>query len=407
MCKLCKLYFAIFFLAGVFALGSRQRAAAQSQPSNVDRIFARAVALHQAGDIEGAIHEYQTLLAVNPNRVDARSNLGAAYARLGRYQDAIEQYKSALALDERNSTIRFNLALAFYKAAYITDAAAEFSRIVGSQPENKNAVFLLADCYLQLGEHKKVIELLSPHEATYGNERALAYLLGTALIYDNQTEKGQLLIDRILRDGDSAEARLLIGTAHLMAREHQNAIKEFERAIELNPKLPAVHSLYAKAMLSSGEVERARKSFQDELEINPNDFEANLYLGLLLKQDQENEKALGYFQRALMVRPRELNVRYFIGSLYVTLGKTADAQRMLEDVVKDAPDFVEAHVSLATVYYRLKRKEDGDRERVVIQKLNAERQARAPGAQDSLGPAYRGEKFPNVKPFPKQENKQR
>ena len=45
-------------------------------------------------DIERAIHEYQPLLAINPNRVDARSNLGAAYARLGRYQDAIAQYKS-------------------------------------------------------------------------------------------------------------------------------------------------------------------------------------------------------------------------------------------------------------------------------------------------------------------------
>lgn len=406
MYKLCKLNAANCFLAGVFLLAASHRAGAQAQPIEADRIFARAVALHQAGDIEGAIHEYQSLLAINPNRVDARSNLGAAYAQLGRYQDAIEQYKSALAVDERNSTIRFNLALAFYKAAYITDAATELSRSIGSQPENKNAVYLLADCYLQLGEHKKVIELLSPREATYGNDRGLAYLLGTALIHDNQIEKGQVLIDRILRDGDSAEARLLIGTAHLIARDHQNAIKEFERAMELNPKLPAVHLLYAKALLSSGEVERARKAFQNELEINPNDFEANLYLGLLLKQDQENEKALGHFQRALMVRPRELNVRYFIGSLYVALGKTAEAQRMLEAVVKEAPDFIEAHVSLATAYYRLKRKEDGDRERDLIHKLNAERQARAPGAQDSLGPAYRGEKLPDLKTFPKQENKQ-
>jgi len=402
---MCKPNGTICLLAGVYLLlASGVRAATQAQYGDVDRIFARAVQLHQAGDIEGAIHEYQSVLAMSPNRVDARSNLGAAYARLGRYEDAIEQYKSALALDGRNATIRFNLALAFYKAAYITDAAAEFSRIVGSQPENKSAVFLLSDCYLQLGEHKKVIELLSPLEATYSNDRALAYMLGTALIQDNQTEKGQLLIDRILHEGDSAEARLLMGTAHAMAHEYPNAAKEFERAIELNPKLPTLHSAYAKTLLRLGEVERAGKAFQEELEINSNDFEANLYLGLLLKQDQENEKALGHFQRALLVRPRELNVRYFIGSLYVALGKAAEAQRMLEAVVKEAPDFVEAHVSLATVYYRLKRKEDGDRERDVIHKLNAQRQANAPGAQDGLGPAYRGEKIPEVKPFPKQEN---
>jgi hypothetical protein len=53
----------------------------------------------------------------------------------------------------------------------------------------------------------------------------------------------------------------------------------------------------------------------------------------------------------------------------------------LEAIVKDSPQFTEAHVSLATVYYRLKRKEDGDRERAIVQKLNAEAQAREPGAR--------------------------
>ena len=50
-----------------------------------------------------------------------------------------------------------------------------------------------------------------------------------------------------------------------------------------------------------------------------------------------------------------------------------------DPIVKAAPSFVEAHVTLATVYYRLKRKEDGDRERAIVQKLNAEAQAKQPG----------------------------
>ena len=40
-----------------------------------------------------------------------------------------------------------------------------------------------------------------------------------------------------------------------------------------------------------------------------------------------------------------------------------------------------AHVSLATVYYRLHRKQDGDRERDIVLKLNAEKQAAEPGAK--------------------------
>src|SRR5262249_61306289 len=82
---------------------------------NPEKIFARAVQAHQSGDIEGAIREYQAYLALRPERVDARSNLGAALARLGRYADAIEQYKRALSLDRDNQDIRFNLAVAYYK----------------------------------------------------------------------------------------------------------------------------------------------------------------------------------------------------------------------------------------------------------------------------------------------------
>jgi tetratricopeptide (TPR) repeat protein len=387
----------IWFLACTFlAFASSLQSTSQAQVA--DRIFARALQLHQSGDLEGAIREYQAVLSINPSRIDARSNLGAAYARLGRYEEAIREYKQALLLDDQNAIIRFNLALAYYKAAYIAEAAEQLSQVIQAQPENKNAILLLADCNLQLGNYKEVIELLSPLEVKYGNDRAFAYMLGIALIHTGQVEKGQLWIDHILRDGDSAEAWVLMGTAHMMARDYASALKELERAMELNPKLPQVHSLYGQVLLKMGDRDRAIKAFQDELAIGPNDFAANLYLGVLLKQDQKNEQALAYLQRALMIRPRDLSARYFIGSLYLALGKAAEAQRMLEELVKEAPDFIEAHVSLATAYYRLKRKEDGDRERAIIEKLNAERQARAPGAQEGLGPAYRGEKVPDLKP---------
>ena len=46
--------------------------------------------------------------------------------------------------------------------------------------------------------------------------------------------------------------------------------------------------------------------------------------------------------------------------------------------MKEHPNFVEARVLLASVYYRLDRKADGDREQALIQKANAEEQAKQP-----------------------------
>ena len=61
-------------------------------------------------------------------------------------------------------------------------------------------------------------------------------------------------------------------------------------------------------------------------------------------------------------------------------GETERALPLLEAIVKEAPKFLEAHVTLATVYYRLKRREDGDRERAIVDRLNKAIQAKQPGA---------------------------
>jgi tetratricopeptide (TPR) repeat protein len=352
---------------------------------DVERTLARAVQLHQAGNLEAAVREYQTFLAARPERIEARSNLGAALARLGRYQEAIEQYQRALTLDGKNHAVRLNLALAYYKMARMVSAAKELEQLVTAQPDNPKITLLLADCYLQAGEYGKVIALLAPQEPAHRTDspedRALAYLLGTALIRNERVTEGQVLIERIMRTGESAESHLMIGMTYLMIGESGNAVKEFEAAIKLNPKLPMLHTAYGKALAMTGNTDRASEAYRQELANNPNDYEANLQLGVIIKQDQKPDEALPYFERALLVRPGEPNARFYLQTIRVLQGKLQEALPALEQLVKDAPDFVEARVQLASVYYRLKRKTDGDREQAIIARLNAERQAKQAGAK--------------------------
>ena len=104
-------------------------------------------------------------------------------------------------------------------------------------------------------------------------------------------------------------------------------------------------------------------------------------MGALLRQDQKNQEALSYFERALRSRPGDPGARFQIASVHFTQGNIDQALAELEQLVRDSPQFSEAHVTLATIYYRLKRKADGARERAIVQKLNAERQATEPGVQ--------------------------
>ena len=96
----------------------------------------------------------------------------------------------------------------------------------------------------------------------------------------------------------------------------------------------------------------------------------------MLRQDHDYDGARKLLARALRVRPGDFRAEFQLASVNLAAGKLDEARAALESILKRAPQFVEAHVSLATVYYRLGRKADGDREKALAQKLTMEERAK-------------------------------
>jgi Tfp pilus assembly protein PilF len=353
-------------------------------------LFAEAVRLHQARQLDAAADAYGRFLKEQPRNVEALSNLGAVLAAQGRYDDAIARYRDALAIDARRTAVRLNLAVALQKAGRAGDAANELERVVAEAPQNRNAIVLLAECRVRLGEYGKAAALLTPLHEQNPEDRAVTYLLGVSLVEDEQVNRGKLILDQILRDGDSPETRLLTGAAKLSAGEYAAARADLRRSAEMNPALPMVHGFLGRALMNLGDLPGAAEEFRRELQSDPNDFDANLFLGVLLKQDNALEEAMARFEKAAALRPGEPAAAYQVGALRLRFGQTDGAREVLEQVVAAAPDFVEAHVSLALVYYRVKRKADGDHEQDIVRELERKAQEQQPGARAG-GEAYRGE----------------
>ena len=356
--------------------GQQDTSGLTPQPSPAQSILIHAIRLHQSGHFEEAIREYRLFLKEQPDTFIARANLGAALAHEGRYAEAIEEYSKALKLQPGNPQVELNLALAHYKALELGEAARELVALNARAPENLNIALLLGDCYFRMGEYKKAVALLGPFETSHPQERALIYLYGMSLIRDGQVEKGEIEVNKILSHGNSAEAHLMLGAARLAIYDNAGAIDELSVAIKLNPKVPLANYLYGRALLTLGHREEAMKHFRAELAIDPNEFGPNLYLGVLLNQSQEYKEAAPYLTRALQVRPGNPAVRFQMALGQIGNGNLEQARKMLEGILKGSPDFLDAHVSLAQVYYRLRMKKEGDRERTIIARLNAEKQAR-------------------------------
>jgi Flp pilus assembly protein TadD len=352
----------------------------QGTPSSVNpdprAILIRAIQLHRSGKFDEAIREYRKCLALDPENFLARADLGAALAHQGRYTEAIREYKQALRIQPGNQEVELNLGLAHYKAMQLNDAIRELLPLHGAEPGNLQISLLLGDSYFRLGEYRKTADLLAPLEAAQPQQRALNYLLGMSLIRVGQIKQGEVLVDKILRNGDSPEAHLMLGEAHLAINDTAGAINELSQALKLDPKIPLAHGLYGRALLEAGFRVKAMQAFQEELAIDPNEFQPDLYIAYMLNQEQKYKEALSYLGRALQVRPGSPRAEYQVALAEIGMEKLTDARKTLDALVKQSPTFVEARVSLARVDYRLNLKQDGDRQQAMVAKLNAEIQAR-------------------------------
>jgi tetratricopeptide (TPR) repeat protein len=368
------LCFALSLLA--FALCAQQPA------SNLDALLQQAIALHQAGDLDGAIRAYRDFLAVQPDSLQARSNLGAVLARAGRYDEAIAEYNVGLRGNPDNPALLLNLGLAYYKTGRHAEAIERFERALSLAPQfQQQATLLLAVCYNTLGRYKDAVSLLTPIEKDKSGDPGFDYVYGTALIGAGQEARGATVIQRILSRGDSAEAYLLRGTLELSAHDRDGARRDLEKAVSLNSRLAGAHARLGELLLALGESEAARSAFIQELAIEPDEFTSNLNMGVLAKEDQAYAEARRYLDRALKTRPKDPGVRYQIATVDLATGNFEQAWQSLQLLIKESPEFAEAHASLATVYYRLNRRADGDREREISQKLMDQRDAVQAGSR--------------------------
>jgi tetratricopeptide (TPR) repeat protein len=364
---------ALLFLALVPGSASSQSAA------DTTSLAQRAFELQQAGDDAGAVDAYRAFLKLRPDEAGAHSNLGAVLVKLGRYDEAIGEYQTAERLLPGDPRIGLNLALAYQKSARLLEASRKLEELHSAAPQEKRITLLLADCSLQMGEYDRVIELLRARERDDLSDLATAYLLGTALIRTGRTAEGQVLLDRILRNGDSAEARFLLGTQFYESGDYPTAVRELSKAIELNPTLPQLQSFYGLALLNTGDPDAAAAAFRRELAENPNDYASNLALGQIFVVARQFGDAAPLLERALLLRPSSTDAMLALGECFSGTGNLQQARERLEAVTQAVPTSLEAHRELVSVYTRLHLEPEAARERATVTRLQQEAAARGGG----------------------------
>jgi tetratricopeptide (TPR) repeat protein len=350
-------------------------AAQQAEPG---QLLNSAINAQQRGDFPTAIQDYQAYLKIHPSDVEAEVNLGAAFVHEGQFDEGIAMYKTALPLLTDKIPVLMNIGLAYYKKGDFQSAQQQFAQVNKLRPSDARIAILLGDTDTRLNKAEDAVALLEPLEAENAQNMDFEYVLGSAMIASGRRRDGVARIEKVAQASNSADTYMLAGATWLDLNEFAHASTDFDTALRLNPKLPNIYALAGTAQYKNGDVKDAEVDFREALKIDPNAFDPNLYLGAILYKQRDMDNAKIYLDHAIQIKPNDLMARYESAMWKSTSGQYEVAAQELEKLTKDDPDWLEPHVELATLYYKLHRPEDGAKERAIVDQIMAKQQAGGP-----------------------------
>ncbi|MBV9574448.1 MAG: protein kinase, partial [Acidobacteriales bacterium] len=183
---------------------------------------------------EKALVAAQKAEGLNPALPEVHLSLGSVYNNTGRSVEAVAELKRALALAPNSDEAYRRLGDVYRATGRKQDAISAYQSAVTANPyywSNHNA---LGGAYLQFGENERALEEwkrvteLAPDNATgYQNIGALQIRLG-------QWNDAIPSLQKALRLEPTSDTYSNLGTAYFFLKRNDEAIRMFEKAVEVN-----------------------------------------------------------------------------------------------------------------------------------------------------------------------------
>ncbi len=115
-------------------------------------LLRRAMRAHQAGLLDQARHDYESILATDPNNADALHLYGVLQCQSGDTEAAISLIQRSLLQASANPVVHANLALAYFRHGAFEDAASFCRQAITLAPNYAVAHSRLAQALERLGD---------------------------------------------------------------------------------------------------------------------------------------------------------------------------------------------------------------------------------------------------------------
>jgi len=382
-----RLKYAEFAVESGDAMGARAvlKTVTDAAPDYIPAWILKAKVDFTEGKYDDALATAQNVLAQDSQNLDARMLECQVWLAQGKVKEALEVMKDLDGTYPNVAAVKYQFALADLQNKDVPAAIGELNQTVAINPNNFEAILLLAELNLRTGDAAAVPETLTGLLAKQPNLLIAKVLLVQAYWALNRLDDAAALIrDQIQIDPTNPQFYLLLGLTLRQQNKAEDARKMFGQGMQLapgdmrfvyqladldlreghfdaaldraheqlakDPKSAAAQFLVARLFFAQRKWDEAEAAAQKTLEIDPNYSSAYDLLISTYVASQKLDPALAQLQTELSKNPGNLRALTMMAMIYEKQDDFEKARDAYEKVLEGAPDFTPALNNLAFLY---------------------------------------------------------
>jgi tetratricopeptide (TPR) repeat protein len=299
-------------------------------------------------------------MAVDPQHGLAAYFLGRTQLRLRKPLDAAAAFRTVLAVQPENLDARFHLARAYRSGGFYGSAVDTYDEIIRRQPGLFEAQHDLALLYKTLADkaamtYKRESEQARPVGISRSEWRQYLSRLG-----ERSREYGELALDAFRRAEDlgplDADSMRQIGEIFRRAGRFEEARAEFERLARIDPTVWEYRYRLGTIAIRSGEFDDAIAHLAGALALAPSEGDIYIALALAYSGSGRADPALETLERGAAYEAFNPALYINLGVAYAGRGDFERARKSLERALRlrtfPLPRTHLTHTNLGIVHLR-------------------------------------------------------
>ncbi len=157
---------------------------------------------------------------------------------------------------------------------------------------------------------------------------------------------------------NSIEALLVLADCHAHAGDFQAALGDYDRIIELEPRIAEVHNNRGLALQTLGRLADSLASYDRALDLSPNFSDAHVNRGNALHALSRPDEALAAYEHALALNADRAEAHLGRGNLLCDMGRHDDALMAYDRALALKPELAEAWLGRGNLLCKMKRHDE-------------------------------------------------